>query len=134
MPERSKSPGGQLPQKYRFVFLTLPNYTMIALASAVDALRVANRVTKREAYEWALATLDGTPASASNGLSMAPTIALDAMGSANIVFVVGGVNVEQAVTPALLSTLRAAETLSATWARRSNPTCDTGLRTRRPYR
>ena len=48
MPERAKDPVSQLP-KHRYVFLTLPNYTMIALASAVDALRMANRVTQRDA-------------------------------------------------------------------------------------
>ena len=94
------------PVKQRFVFLTLPNYTMIALASAVDALRMANRVTKYSAYEWVLATLDGTPAGASNGLAMAPTVALEAASPADIVFVVGGVQVEKAVTPELLAALR----------------------------
>jgi transcriptional regulator GlxA family with amidase domain len=79
---------------------------MIALASAVDALRMANRVTRREAYVWTLATLDGKPATASNGLSMAPTIALDHAGPADIVFVVGGVQVENAVTSGLLAALR----------------------------
>jgi transcriptional regulator GlxA family with amidase domain len=88
------------------VFLTLPNYTMIALASAIDALRMANRVTRREAYTWSLATLDGKPASASNGLQMAPTVALEHTGAADIVFVVGGVQVEKAVTPGLLAALR----------------------------
>jgi transcriptional regulator GlxA family with amidase domain len=79
---------------------------MIALASAVDALRMANRVTRREAYVWSLATLDGKPASASNGLQMSPTLALEQAGPADIVFVVGGVQVEKAVTPGLLAALR----------------------------
>lgn len=105
MPERSQDPVSQLP-KHRYVFLTLPNYTMIALASAVDALRGANLVTKRDVYEWSLATLDGKPAVASNGLSMSPTVALDTVGTADIIFVVGGVQVERAVTPALLGALR----------------------------
>jgi transcriptional regulator GlxA family with amidase domain len=73
MTDRPKAPAGAAPATRRFVFLTLPNYTMIALASAVDALRMANRVAPREAYTWSLATLDGKPASASNGLQMAPT-------------------------------------------------------------
>jgi transcriptional regulator GlxA family with amidase domain len=106
MTERSTAPAGAAVPARRFVFLTLPSYTMIALASAVDALRMANRVTRREAYVWTLATLDGKPAAASNGLSMAPTVALDAAGPADIVFVVGGVQVEKAVTPGLLAALR----------------------------
>ena len=105
MQPRDQQPASQLP-RHRFVFLTLPNYTMIALASAVDALRMANRVTQREVYEWSLATLDGKPALASNGLSMSPTVAIEDIGPANIVFVVGGILVEQAVTPALLAALR----------------------------
>ncbi len=105
MHDRDRTPADPLP-KQRFVFLTLPNYTMIALASAVDALRMANRVSKREVYEWSLATLDGKPAMASNGLCMSPTVAMEDIGLANIVFVVGGVQVERAVTPALLGALR----------------------------
>jgi transcriptional regulator GlxA family with amidase domain len=79
---------------------------MIARASAVAALRMATRVTRREAYVWSLATLDGKPASASNGLQMSPTLALEQAGPADIVFVVGGVQVEKAVTPGLLAALR----------------------------
>ncbi len=105
MSDYGRVPVTQLP-KQRFVFLTLPNYTMIALASAVDALRMANRVSRRELYEWSLATTDGMPAIASNGLSMSPTVSVDQMGPANIVFVVGGVLVESATTPAILGTLR----------------------------
>ena len=106
MTDRPKAPAGAASPTRRFVFLTLPNYTMIALASAVDALRMANRVTRRDAYAWNLATLDGKPASASNGLQMAPTLALEHAGAADIVFVVGGVQVEKAVTPGLLVALR----------------------------
>ena len=32
--------------KRRFVFLNLPNYSLIALTTAVEALRMANRVTQ----------------------------------------------------------------------------------------
>ncbi|MCP5264139.1 MAG: GlxA family transcriptional regulator [Rhodoferax sp.] len=105
MSDTSKPPVPQLP-RHRFVFLTLPNYTMLALASAIDALRMANRVSKRDLYEWTLATLDGEPVPASNGLSMSPTVALDQAGPANIVFVVGGVQVEKATTAPLLAALR----------------------------
>ena len=106
MTERATAQAGAAFPTHRFVFLTLPSYTMIALASAVDALRMANRVTRREAYVWTLATLDGRPATASNGLSMSPTVTLDSAGPADIVFVVGGVQVERAVTSALLVALR----------------------------
>jgi AraC family transcriptional regulator, glycine betaine-responsive activator len=96
---------GPLP-KHRFVFLTLHNYSLIALSSAVEALRMANRVAEQDVYEWTLASMDGKAVPASNGLSMSPTLAIERIGPANIVFVCGGVNVEQAVTPELIAELR----------------------------
>ena len=99
-------PAARLASKYRFGFLTLPDYSMIALTSAVEPLRMANRVCQRDVYDWSLVSLDGRPVTASNGLSLAPTVALDDMGRVNVVFVCGGVNVQQAVTRELLSALR----------------------------
>ena len=91
---------------HRFVFLTLPNYSLIALSSAVEALRMANRVAKKEVYQWTLASMDGAPVAASNGLSMAPTVALDDADPAQIVFVCGGVDIEAACTSDVMAALR----------------------------
>ena len=93
-------------RKSRFVFLTLPQYSAIALTNAVEPLRMANQLAGQPAYEWVIASLDGRPMSASNGLSVAPTVPLDQSGRADIVFVCGGVNVRDAVSPALLAALR----------------------------
>lgn len=95
-----------LSRHYRFAFLTLSEYSLIALSSAVEALRMANRVAKRDAYEWAIVSLDGQPTQASNGLSMSPTQALSELGRVDILFVCGGINVEKAVTPEVLLALR----------------------------
>jgi transcriptional regulator GlxA family with amidase domain len=92
--------------KSRFGFLTLPNYSMIALTSAVEPLRMANRICQRQVYEWSIASLDGKPVTASNGLSFSPTVALDDVGPVNVIFVCGGIDVQRAVTPPLLSALR----------------------------
>jgi transcriptional regulator GlxA family with amidase domain len=92
--------------KRRFVFLTLPNYSLIALSSAVEALRMANRVTKQEVYEWTLVSLDGQPVRASCGMALAPTVDINDMGPANIVFVCGGIDVANSVTPELVGQLR----------------------------
>lgn len=90
----------------RFAFLTLPQYSMIALSNAVEPLRMANILTGRTVYEWSIASLDGTPASASNGLQMTPTVALDTVKTVDILFVCGGVNVQSAVSAQVLSALR----------------------------
>ena len=47
--------------KTRFAFLTLPNYSLIAVTNALEVLRMANRVAGRDIYEWSIASLDGRP-------------------------------------------------------------------------
>lgn len=90
----------------RFGFLTLPNYSMIAATNAIEALRMANRLSGTATYSWRVLTLDGTPADASNGLSFHPTAALGDGGALDILFVCGGVSVRRAVDRRLLAALR----------------------------
>jgi AraC family transcriptional regulator, glycine betaine-responsive activator len=79
---------------------------MIALSNAVEPLRMANILTGESVYEWSIASLDGTPVAASNGLQMSPTVAVDSIGYVDILFVCGGVDVQSAVSPRVLSVLR----------------------------
>ena len=51
------------------VFFLVPDFTMIAFATAIDPLRSANRMLGFEAYEWRLASIDGNPVTASNGVT-----------------------------------------------------------------
>lgn len=90
----------------RFGFLTLPNYSMIACANAIEPLRMANRLTGRADYSWVMLTLDGAPAAASNGLSLQPTVALGARGPLDVIFVCGGVDVRQSVGQPVKTALR----------------------------
>ncbi len=90
----------------RFGFLTLPSYSMIACANAIEALRMANRVIGQVVYTWQLVTLDGHPAAASNGLMLTPCAMLSAAERFDIVFVVGGIDVRNAVDRNIAAALR----------------------------
>jgi len=92
--------------KTRFAFLTLPNYSLIAVTNALEVLRMANRVAGRDIYEWSIVSLDGRPIPASSGLELTPTIALDKIGKVEILFVCGGIDVREAVSNPLLAALR----------------------------
>jgi AraC family transcriptional regulator, glycine betaine-responsive activator len=94
----------ELP-KSKFAFLTLPRYSMIALSNAVEPLRMANSVTGQRVYEWSIVSLHGTPVPASNGLELAPTQPLEP-ATFDILFVCGGVNVQEAVSPKILQALK----------------------------
>jgi len=93
-------------RKVKYAFLTLPNYSLIAVANALEPLRMANRIVGRDVYEWTVVSLDGHSATASSGLQLGPTVALERLGSVDILFVCGGVNVRESVTPQLLGQLR----------------------------
>jgi len=80
-------------RKCRYAFLTLPNYSLIAVANALEPLRMANRLVGQEVYEWSVISMDGRAADASSGLTLSPTGALDKLGVVDILFVCGGINV-----------------------------------------
>ena len=49
-------------------FYLYPNFSMIAFSTAIEALRLANRVAMTDLYQWVIISTDGRPAKASNGL------------------------------------------------------------------
>jgi transcriptional regulator GlxA family with amidase domain len=63
--------------KKSIVFFLVPNFTMIAFATAIDPLRSANRMLGYEAYSWRLASADGKPVCASNGVECSVNTSLE---------------------------------------------------------
>lgn len=59
---------GPLPE--RIGFLLLPRFSMMAFFSAVEPLRIANRISGKTLFEWTLFSLDGEPVTASNGMAL----------------------------------------------------------------
>jgi len=90
----------------RFVFLLLPNYSLIAFANAVEALRLANRMSRQELYSWTLATEDGAPVACSSGLSFGVSSGLEELLREDTVLVCGGARVKLAVNQKLMNWAR----------------------------
>jgi transcriptional regulator GlxA family with amidase domain len=67
---------------------------------------MANQQMGIDVYEWSIVSIDGKPTEASSGLTLSPTVPLDKLQPADIVFVCGGIKVREAVSPALLVALR----------------------------
>ncbi len=59
---------GSLPE--RVGFLLLPRFSMMAFFSAVEPLRIANRISGHTLFEWTLFSRDGEPVTASNGMTL----------------------------------------------------------------
>ena len=90
----------------RFGFLTLPNYSLIACVNAIEALRMANRVIGCTEYTWQIVTPGGEPALASNGITLAPTVAFEQAGTLDLLFVCGGVDVRRSAGHRVAAVLR----------------------------
>lgn len=95
------------------VFLLVPEFTMIAFTSAVEALRSANRMLGFDAYRWRLASETGAPVTASNGVEVMAgnTVAderrmIGTPDRASLLLVCGGVNVETHTTRAATGIVR----------------------------
>lgn len=99
------APQGTTNTYTHFGFLVLPNFSMIAFASAIEVLRMANYVSQQPLYRWSVITLDGTSVEASNGLPIAPVVTLEEAGLPDVLFVCGGVNVHDHVDEALAKRL-----------------------------
>jgi transcriptional regulator GlxA family with amidase domain len=63
-----------------FGFLLAPKFSMMAFVSALEPLRVANRLAQRELYRWEIVSRDGAPVAASNELSLVADHAIDTAG------------------------------------------------------
>lgn len=90
----------------RFAFLTLPNYSLIAVSAALEACRMANYVAGETVYSWQIATLTGEPAPSSGAMTLGPTVALRDLAPFDALFVCGGVGIRRAVDRRLVDELR----------------------------
>jgi transcriptional regulator GlxA family with amidase domain len=80
-------------QPLRFGFLLLPRYSMIAVTSAIEPLRMANQLSRRQLYEWVALSSDGGPVAASNGLTIRIDADIEHAGRLDFLFVCGGLDV-----------------------------------------
>lgn len=87
-------------------FLVLRNFSMIAFANALEPLRMANYLSRKNLYSWSVITTDDPSNLASNGLSISPVYRPGEAPPCDILFVCGGTNVREAVTDDVVSLLR----------------------------
>jgi len=90
----------------RYVFLLLDRFTMMAFASAIEPLRLANQVSGLKLYDWKLASEDGQDVTCSNGTVLRVDMGLDEISRDDTVLVCGGIDVAEATTKPILNWLR----------------------------
>jgi transcriptional regulator GlxA family with amidase domain len=90
----------------RYGFLLVNNYSMVVLNSAIEPLRIANRLSNNSLYEWPIFTLDGDPVVASNGLMISSEGALSTAKDLDVLFICAGAEVSNSYTKKLDSSLK----------------------------
>ncbi len=90
----------------RFVFVLLDQFTMLCFSSAVEALRIANRMSGARLYEWMLVGEGGQYATCSAKIAFRLDSDLDDVSREDTVLVCGGIDVAKATTKRVLSWLR----------------------------
>ena len=69
-PRGQEAPRGHEGAVQTVGFALVENFSMIAFASALEPLRLANRVSGTDLYAWTLYSRDGRPVTASNGIAI----------------------------------------------------------------
>ena len=89
-----------------FSFLLMPEFSMMALTSAIEPLRHANSVLGYENYCWAVYSETGAPVFSSSRLEINPGGALGTIDPRSTIVLCGGPNIITHTSPRLLGWLR----------------------------
>ena len=90
----------------RFVFVLLENFTLLSFASAIECLRIANRMSGRQTYGWRIIGEGGGTMNSSTGAGFTLDGDLDETLRDDTLIICGGIDVQAATTRKLLSWLR----------------------------
>ena len=99
-----RGPDGTDPITY--VFLLVESFSMIAFASAIEPIRLANRGAGRDVYDWILISESGAPVRSSCGARVEVSGDLGDVPRGARIVVVSGLDAHKAATRPVLTWLR----------------------------
>jgi len=94
----------ELPQK--IALLLVPQFSLIAFTSVVEAMRVANRMSGRELYRRLFVSTDGQPVVSSCGVTVAADGDVNAASDIDCIIVCAGLDVQLFSDRQIISWLR----------------------------
>jgi len=87
-------------------FLLIPNFSMLAFASAIEPLRAANRMAGEELFSWVISSPNGQPTEASNGVVVSADSDPEILQSCRLVFACAGLDIKKYCTRDTLNVIR----------------------------
>jgi AraC family transcriptional regulator, glycine betaine-responsive activator len=99
---------GEKPKSYpqRVALILVPEFTMMPVTSAIEPLRIANRIAEKSLYEWTMHSIDGKAVTASNGIATMVKGDLETVPAEANLIICGGLNIQQHSDKRLLAWLR----------------------------
>ena len=93
--------------KKTYIFVLLENFSLLAFSSAIEPLRLANRMAQNEIFSWKLVSVEGHEVVCSNGTVIRCEDSLEITPHKDDMIVLcGGTNIKKNITKKLLSWLR----------------------------
>ncbi len=90
----------------RFVFVLLDQFSLLCFATAIESLRIANRMGGKTLYTWVTVGEGGESVACSAGTSFQLDHDLEDLGRDDTIMVCGGIDVQDATTKRVLGWLR----------------------------
>ena len=90
------------PMPEQLGFLLLPRFSMMAFFSAIEPLRIANRMRNQTLFEWVVLSEDGAPVTASNGMTLMADSAFSAADNLSSLAVCSGFQPDTAPSRSLV--------------------------------
>ena len=90
----------------KFIFVLLPKFTLLSFASALECLRISNRMSNQILYDWEIISENGTSIICSAGIEFSVDHDLNELNRDDTIMLCGGENIRAATTKRLLSWLR----------------------------
>ena len=90
----------------RFVFVLIENFTLLSFSSALDALRIANRMSGEKLYDWTFIGENEEFVSSSPGTQFKLDNSLVELHRDDTILLCGGTAIQESTTKKLISWLR----------------------------
>ena len=87
----------------RVTFLVFAGSSIMCVASAIDPLRAANRVSGETMFDYSLVSFDGFPPVTTSGMPVAVAGRFDPAQKTDVLVIVGGFGTRYEATPSLIS-------------------------------
>lgn len=87
-------------------FFLVNDFSMMSFSAVLEPIRMANRASKQNLYEWHLYTMDDQTVTASNGLPFEPTRSMDNLDPLDTLILVAGIDAHQAEHDTLMKWIR----------------------------